>query len=179
MLVTDDYVFFWKGIFSQWWPSKIVDVNGMEYTHAEQYMMYQKAILFKDFETAHQIMVATTPREYQKLGRQVHNFDQSIWDKSCRTIVFIGNYLKYTQDSDCMKALNETRDRLLVEASPYDRIWGIGYAETEAEANIPNWGKNYLGHAITDVREWIRNKGTEIPVGIDPIKCLKDGGIIK
>lgn len=53
--------------------------------------------------------------------------------------------------------LLETGDRLLVEASPYDKIWGVGYSAANAAANEGNWGENLLGKALMRVRDRLRS----------------------
>lgn len=149
----NEYTFFWSGPFSQWHPSKFV-IDGIQFTHAEQYMMYKKAMLFSDTETADKILKAKHPKEQKALGRQVKNFSSQEWEKNCKKFVYDGNYAKFTQNSDLMKKLMDTGDSLLVEASPYDKIWGIGLNEEDAKITPEEqWpGKNWLGEVLTNLR---------------------------
>jgi len=148
------FTFFWGGTFSQWAPS-IFTIDGINFTHAEQYMMYKKAMLFSDTATAAEIMKATHPREQKALGRKVANFNKEEWEKNCKQYVYDANYAKFTQNEAMRKVLMNTGDTELVEASPEDFIWGIGLAEEDPRAqNKETWlGTNWLGEAITKVRE--------------------------
>lgn len=161
------YVFFWghtekegevtKACFSQWYECKFTE-NGITYHTAEQYMMSQKARLFGDKELFDKIMQATNPGEYKKLGRQIRNFDQTIWDDKKFNIVVNGNMLKFSQNEKLKEFLLNTGSRVLVEASPYDCIWGIG--RSKDDENIENplaWkGENLLGFALMEVREKLK-----------------------
>lgn len=156
-----NYLFFWSqlddyGFLSQWCPSKFT-VNRIVYPTAEHYMMYQKAILFKDEETAQKILKAKTPNQVQNLGRQVKNFDRDVW-KDCRfPTVVKGNMEKFGQNSILRYCLLQTKEKVLVEASPVDRIWGIGMDEKNELSSNPNkWtGLNLLGFALMTVRRQI------------------------
>jgi hypothetical protein len=152
----DKYTFFWSGPFSQWYASEF-KLNGEKFCTAEQYMMYMKAKLFGDEEIANQIMKTHNPKEQKALGRKVRNFDPVIWNKHADQIVFDGSYAKYTQNASLLALLLETDGSLLVEASPYDKIWGIGMSAAEADRVPPSkWkGENRLGIALTKVREKI------------------------
>jgi len=156
MKITDKYVFFWGEIFSQWFPCNMT-IDGIPYTSAEQYMMHQKAVYFKDNETAMKILMTDDPREQKSLGRKVRNFDESLWRIISFSIVYRGNYEKFTQNDYLKKELLSTGDRILVEASPYDTIWGIGLQENSPDNEDPkNWrGANLLGQAITIVKQEI------------------------
>lgn len=153
MRVTKEYVFFYSGIFSQWYKSKFT-VDKIDYNCCEQYMMAQKALLFQDLDLYKRIMATNSPFYQKKLGRQVKNFDKSKWEKVCRDIVYEANYAKFSQNPNLYLELEKTKQKILVEASPYDKIWGIGLDEFNTEANDPkNWlGTNWLGEALTKVR---------------------------
>ena len=158
MKITDNYIFFWKESFSQWHMKPFSDNAGNIFNCAEQYMMFHKAMLFGDKETANKIMLAEHPSNHKKLGRLVKNYDQKVWDSHKRKIVYNGNWLKFTQNPKLLAQLLETEDKILVEASPYDPIWGIGLDENAIgiEDNN-NWkGENLLGYVITDVRDNIK-----------------------
>lgn len=157
MKVTDKYVFFWNGVFSQWYPSTFT-AEGYIYNTAEQYMMHQKALLFGDNEIAEKIMQASRPDEQKALGRQVKNFNPTTWSKACLSIVCKGNYFKFTQNKGLQAQLLATGGRILVEASPYDQVWGIGMGEDEVGIEDPTeWkGQNLLGWALMLTRQEIR-----------------------
>lgn len=154
------YHFFWRGPLSQWRVSHFKEDDIM-YCCAEQYMMYKKALLFKDTETANAILETSAPKEHQLLGRQVKNFNQDIWNQHAKDIVYQGNLLKFTQNPKLLDELLATGDKILVEASPIDRIWGIGLDE-DAALTTPDveWeGLNWLGEVLTRVKHHFQNKG--------------------
>ncbi|KAI9887787.1 MAG: hypothetical protein M1823_000428 [Watsoniomyces obsoletus] len=120
--------------------------------------MYNKALLFKDDITAEMIMEAESPAEQKRLGRRVANFDEDVWKTQRCHLVREGNYYKFTAAVDegdremLKKVLLETGDKEIVEASPRDRIWGIGFGGKNAPANRHRWGLNLLGKALMEVR---------------------------
>lgn len=157
-----EFLFFWghqpgervgKGCLSQWWPSPF-EVDGVTFATAEHYMMWGKATLFGDEKTAARILAAEHPRQAKELGRQVRNFDQATWEARRADIVVTGNTHKFGQHEDLGEFLLSTGDRVLVEASPLDRVWGIGLRENDPRAEDPAlWrGLNLLGFALGDVR---------------------------
>ena len=159
------YIFFWshqvrkdgqvsKSCFSQWYPS-IFEVDNIQYSSAEQWMMAEKARLFNDLEVLNQILTSASPAEAKKLGRAVRGFDQSVWNSHKYEIVKIGNYHKFSQDESLKEFLLQTQQRILVEASPYDKIWGVGMKAGDAGIENPNnWkGINLLGFALMEVRD--------------------------
>lgn len=150
------YTFFWstKSPFSNWHPCRI-DMEEIEFNCAEQAMMYYKARLFEDEETADKVMKAETPRDQKVLGRGVKGFDQAVWGAHRERIVYDILFAKFTQNVELEKALLDTKDTILVEASPYDRIWGIGLAEDDERAlDETKWlGLNLLGKLLMRVRE--------------------------
>jgi ribA/ribD-fused uncharacterized protein len=131
-------------------------------------MMYQKAILFNDLAIAQEILDAEHPRSAKDLGRKVSGFDDKVWNANREKIVYKGNLLKVTkpvtpaaqgegdESEDLLAKLLDTGDRELIEASPYDRIWGIGFTASKAEANRARWGWNLLGKALMKVRKDLR-----------------------
>lgn len=156
------YTFFWNGIYSQWYLADIV-IDEIKYNCCEQYMMAQKARTFGDFDTAMRVMRESSPREQKTLGRQVKNFNPDIWNAVARDIVFRGNMAKFSDaHMDLQDQLYQTAGTLLVEASPYDKVWGIGVSEAEAiNLGSVNWpGTNWLGRIITEVRECYFPEGT-------------------
>lgn len=157
----EKFTFFWRTAspFSQWHPTRFT-VNGTNYSSAEQYMMHQKALLFGDQAIADKIMKANSPSVQKKLGRQVAGFDQAVWEEHCQRIVYEGNYAKFTQDEQLLKALLDTKGTTLVEASPDDRIWGVGLAEEDPRIrDRRTWrGSNWLGEILTRLREELIGK---------------------
>lgn len=164
------YVFFWghkpaadgsvtSSCFSQWWDCRFT-VDGVEYHTAEQYMMAQKAVLFGDEEVRREIMSAGHPKQFKALGRKISGFKQDIWDKSCHDIVVKGNTAKFSQNEALGHYLMNTGERVLVEASPYDRIWGIGMdSKSPACQNPTLWnGTNYLGFCLMEVRDILKGE---------------------
>ena len=158
MKMTDKYLFFWNGPFSQWHLSTFV-VDGVMFNCCEQYMMYMKAKCFGDTDSMRAIIDEETPKVQKDLGRLVKGFDSDKWDRVKEDIVFNGNLAKFTQNISLMCLMLDTHDVMFVEASPYDRIWGIGMRETDRGVEDPdNWkGQNLLGKALTDVRRSIRD----------------------
>ncbi len=159
------YLFFWghqpskdgsvsDSCFSQWWQSAF-EVEGISYPTAEHWMMAQKARLFGDEENLAKILKAATPGEAKKLGRAVRNFDPVSWDNHKYEYVKTGNAYKFSQHNDLKQYLLQTGDRIIVEASPVDKIWGIGMAKDNPDVENPNkWkGENLLGFALMEVRD--------------------------
>jgi ribA/ribD-fused uncharacterized protein len=166
----ENFVFFWRtgDIASQWHPSPFVDAKGNKYQNCEQYMMAEKARLFGDEKTELEIMNSDDPKTIKALGRRVKNFDIKKWEQNREEIVYQGNLLKFQQNPEMMKWLLTTKGKTLVEASPYDSIWGIGYDKYNALKNQSKWGLNLLGKAIQKVRDsqpdikWCENVGSKI-----------------
>ncbi len=114
--------------------------NGYQYNCSDQYMMYMKAILFKDYNVAEMIMEQSHPRKQKFLGRQVRGFDADIWNAECKDIMVPGLVSKFMQDPYPLQTLLETEDAIIAEASPTDKIWGIGLSEDDPRAQNPaNW----------------------------------------
>jgi ribA/ribD-fused uncharacterized protein len=157
------YVFFWghqkkgtevsKTCFSQWYESEF-RADGVTYMTAEHFMMAEKAKLFNDQGTYEKIINASNPGEAKSLGREVKGFDDSVWVRNRFEIVVQGNLLKFEQNSELKAFLISTGDRVLVEASPVDKIWGVGLAAEDQKIDNPNlWrGLNLLGFALMEVR---------------------------
>lgn len=152
---------FWKptqtyGIFSQWWKCTFTDGTNV-YNSAEQYMMYQKAILFKDYDIASKILLESDPSKIKNYGRLIKFFDNDIWDKNKYDIVYNGNYLKFSQNKTLLNTILSTKNYILVESSIYDSIWGIGIAYNDKNINNPlKWpanAQNLLGLILMQVRD--------------------------
>lgn len=154
------YVFFYNGYLSNWADTPFVDLStGTSYNCSEQYMMTKKAILFNDLDTAKLILTKKSPGEQKALGRQVKNFNKEVWDTHARQIVYEGCYYKFTQNHGAYDYLMSTKGHYLVEASPYDTIWGVGLGGYDKEIEDPkNWkGTNWLGQVLTQLREDFEN----------------------
>lgn len=155
------FYFFYKtrDSFSQWFPCSF-EVENKYFNCAEQWMMYSKAILFEDNLIASQILETKEPRIQKELGRRVKNFDLDVWNKNAKTIVYKGNYAKFSQNAHLKKLLLSTKDKILVEASPYDTIWGVGMSEDNPDIYDPKkWkGTNWLGEVLMQVREDLKKE---------------------
>ena len=153
------YHFFWKSKLSNWTKSKFtVQYFFNEYTYncGEQMMMHLKALTFHDYIIAEKIMKSSNPKEIKALGRQVQNFKSEQWDKVKYDLVKIGLYNRFTQDLEAKEELLKHKGKIFVEASPYDRIWGVGVRITDALDKRMWKGQNKLGKALTNVRELIK-----------------------
>jgi ribA/ribD-fused uncharacterized protein len=175
------FTFFWitKSPFSQWYKSKFTATTCLnegifdlfdqkkkhilqnlfpfdvqEYSSAEQFMMYHKAMIFLDREIAKQIMNTDDVRKIKNLGRQVKNYNEDVWKYFRSKIVYEGNKAKFIQNEELKKALFKTKGTTIVEAAPNDTIWGIGLTEDEPRAlKRKTWlGKNLLGEILTQIR---------------------------
>lgn len=171
------------GVLGQWYPAVMsapllafaaAEAHQEEskvytFNTCEQYMMAHKAHLFDPVGSGEQqqqqevhildmIMDEPDPRHQRALGRRVPNFDEQQWKAQRLAIVKAGNYLKFTQNEALKQLLLQTGDRELVEASPMDRVWGVGFGAKKAEENRHRWGLNLLGKALMEVRERIRRE---------------------
>lgn len=138
-------------------------MNGDTFYCAEQFMMHGKALLFGDAEIAAQILRTKSPGAQKALGRKVANFNDLTWKANRLAIVYAGNYAKFTQNPPLRDALLATGKSLLVEASPRDRIWGIGMSADHPLAHTPSkWrGQNLLGQTLTKLRDALRAEAAE------------------
>jgi ribA/ribD-fused uncharacterized protein len=165
------FIYFWghtnkyneavgKFCFSQWYPSPFT-VDDITYNTAEHWMMAQKALLFGDRSNFEKIIAAGNPAEAKKLGRQVLGYDDQAWNENKFEIVKLGNIHKFNQHPGFASYLLATEDRVLVEASPVDAIWGIGLAADSKDIdNLYAWrGQNLLGFALMEARDFLRSFG--------------------
>lgn len=176
----DDFVFFWghrnrktgemQGCLSQWYMAPMV-VDGQFYNCMEQYLMAEKARTFKDYETLEKIMVEHNQMAIKRLGRKVRNYENTVWARIRQDVSIHGNLCKFAQNPRLKEFLLSTGDKILVEASPKDTIWGIGLDEKAPEVIDPSkWkGKNLLGYALMEVRTRLR----QIQKRLDEIISLK------
>lgn len=159
MKTTDKYIFFWSSIYSQWYRP-IFTIDGVQYQCAEQYMMAEKARAFGDENNLQKILSVDDPRKQKQWGRAVKNYDDKVWSQIRFDVVVKGNYAKFSQNKDLKKQLLATGDKIIVEASPYDTIWGIGLGEDDKRClDEQQWrGQNLLGKAIMVVRDMLREE---------------------
>lgn len=171
-------IYFWRetgheGYLSQWWTSdpftqspspsspssSSSSSTPITFKTAEHYMMHAKALLFTDPAVALSILKADHPRKVKALGRKVHNFNEALWNENRERIVREGNLLKFRSAPELRKKLLATGERELVEASPMDRIWGIGFSPDKAPgSNRGRWGLNLLGKILMEVRTVLREE---------------------
>ena len=163
-----EYTMFWghqpspdgsitKSCFSQWWKADFDSVINT-YCCMEQFMMANKALLFDHEEIHEKILQCSDPKKIKALGRKVKNFDEAVWNEVKYSIVLNGNYFKFSQNPKLRDFLLSTGDSIIVEASPYDGIWGIKMSQTDEHSLNPlKWrGENLLGFALMEVRDEIR-----------------------
>ena len=162
------YVFFWghrapggapkdavgAWVFSQWWQGHPFEVDAVRYASAEHFMMAEKARVMGDEAMRDRIVAAPHAGAAKRLGREVQPWDQALWERERSGIVVRGNLAKFGQHAALREFLLGTGERVLVEASPRDRIWGIGLAKDDPRAGDPRqWhGLNLLGFALMEVR---------------------------
>jgi ribA/ribD-fused uncharacterized protein len=162
------YLYFWghrppkdggvsSSCFSQWYATPFV-AEGTHYPSAEHYMMASKARLFNDSVALARVLAATSPSTAKAAGRAVMGFNEEIWTKRRFDIVCEANFAKFSQSTVLREFLLSTNHRVLVEASPVDRIWGIGLSASDSGVDNPNlWnGLNLLGFALMHVRAQMR-----------------------
>ncbi|KAI9708983.1 MAG: hypothetical protein M1828_002564 [Chrysothrix sp. TS-e1954] len=174
---TPSPIYFWRehetphGYLSQWYPCTFTSTShkNITYTSTEQYMMHLKSLQFSDHPTAAAILATPSPAQQRSLGRQVKGYDGQVWERVRADVVREGNRLKFSQGVTRRGDVNGegvrlgrllvgTGDRELVEASPFDRIWGIGFGKGEAEGRRAEWGGNLLGRVLMEVRDELREE---------------------
>lgn len=156
MRSNSEFVFFYGGVFSQWYMHDMV-IDGITYNCAEQYMMAMKALTFDDALTHAMIMDSSDPSDQKAAGRKVRNFDPKVWNAVSRDYVTKANLAKFS-DPSLKQYLLDTGDKEIVEASPTDKIWGIGLGLNNSDIfDKSKWqGTNWLGECIMQVREILR-----------------------
>ncbi len=171
-----NYTMFWcgqptadgsitKSCMSQWWMGDFW-YEMHTYCCMEQLMMAEKADVFCDEKTREEIMMCNDPKLIKALGRKVHNFDETVWNQVKYSIVLNGNFMKFSQNPKLRDFLLSTGNDILVEASPYDAIWGIRMSEDNENATNPTkWqGQNLLGFALMEVRDELRRVWTNAKI---------------
>lgn len=165
---TDEYVFFWSGPFSNWEPSTFYMMLGrspVQFNCAEQAMMFMKAQFFNDTETGKKILEAKSPKRQKELGRLVKNYDESDWVSVREYISQEFLLRKFFQNPKLLRLLRDTGNKHLVEASPYDAVWGIkmGIDKYPAILDRSNWkGLNLLGESLMQVRQILRHEPQDL-----------------
>jgi ribA/ribD-fused uncharacterized protein len=141
---------------SQWAPLAFT-VDGIRYPHAEAWMMAGKARQFNDDAALDRILVESDPGRCKRLGRKVIGFDEQMWNRVAYRLVAVGNWYKFLQNEHARRWLVGTGPAVLVEASPRDRVWGAGIGRNDPRLPDPeSWpGRNLLGFALTEVREFL------------------------
>ena len=157
MITTDTHVYFYSGgsIYSNWHatPKQFHDpLADLPFDHTEGAFMYYKAVFFHDLSVAAKAATEKDPRNVKALGRQVRRYNDKAWECVRLGYMTYVNLLKYQQNPEWGAELKATGNRILVEASPYDRIWGIGRSVDEAAAGAEWLGRNLLGEALMTVR---------------------------
>ena len=157
------FLFFWghtpkatsvgPWVLSNWFASPFT-IDGVTYATNEHWMMAEKARLFGDHVALARVLRADTPGEAKAIGREVRGYDDDVWGAARFDIVARGCEAKFASDEALHDYLVRTGDRVLVEASPRDRIWGIGMSASHPDATDPRkWrGENLLGFALMKAR---------------------------
>ncbi len=146
-----------NGYLSNWYLSDFV-IDGMRFTSVEQYMMYSKAICFKDEDIAKKILETNDVAVIKELGRKVYNYNDETWSKIREEVVFAGVFAKFSQNDDLKEKLLSTGDSTLAECAVKDLIWGIGFSMTDPNRFNKNlWkGKNLLGKVLMQARNKLK-----------------------
>jgi len=156
--ITDKYVFFWGSEFSNWYDCKF-RYRDIIFFNSEQAFMWVKATYFGDMEIAEKILKTPSPDQCKRLGRKVKNFNAEKWLKEGYYVMVAVNLAKFGQNPKLKEILLSTGDKIIVESSPYDQIWGIGlYHNDDRILDEKNWrGQNLLGKALMEVREILKD----------------------
>lgn len=159
-MVTDKYVFFWKGKLSNFYKIDI-SYNGKWFHSSEQLFMWLKAKFFNDEYHAKLILESNSPQEAKNYGRKVRNFDSEKWDAVKCDFMYKALQAKFYGDSDLRSYLMRKahKGKFFVEASPYDKIWGIGMSENDKDLfQTELWGENLLGKLLNKLYDEIQGK---------------------
>lgn len=154
---TDTHLYFLRGVLSNF-EKCYIKYKGHLFATTEQAFMWEKAVFFNDRESANKIIKEENPAKAKKLGREVKNFDDSLWSKVCYDFMYKVNYEKYSQNTRLKNILLNTGDKVLVEANPRDRRWAIGLpAEDDRVLDESQWqGENLLGKVLMQVRDELK-----------------------
>ena len=148
-----------NGYLSNWYLSDF-EIDGIPYSSMEQYMMYQKSILFHDNEIAEQILSTSNVGKIKALGRSVKNYEDIIWNGVRQIIVFQGLLEKFRQNNELRVKLLDTQEDILAECAVQDKIWGMGLSmKDDRRFDMEEWqGQNLLGFTLMKVRELFKEK---------------------
>jgi len=152
--VTDTHVYFWGSPFSNWYDVSF-EYKSHKFYNSEQAFMWEKALYFNDHETAKEILSERDPAICKKLGRKVKGFQANAWMNHSYNFMKAINLAKFGQNPELKDLILSTEGAVLVEASPWDKIWGVGlHYNDDAILDEENWtGMNLLGKALMEVRD--------------------------
>jgi ribA/ribD-fused uncharacterized protein len=160
MKTTPNMVLFWRTpeIYSNWHPAAFVDEDGQRFANSEQFMMWAKALVMGDHAMAERMLKVSKPKKLKEMGQAVLNYDEARWVQHRLAVVVHACYLKFSQNPSMKAELLATGERILVEASPDDVIWGVGLEESDPRClDNDQWlGLNLLGAALMVVRLLLR-----------------------
>ncbi|MBP5492804.1 MAG: NADAR family protein [Clostridiales bacterium] len=149
-----------NGCFCNWYPAEF-DYAGKHYLHSEQFMMYQKVMMFGQKELGDEIMRTADPEQCKILGREFFDgFDAALWKRTRFIAVKRGIRAKFAQNPQMLETLLATGNAILAECSPRDKDWGILLSTSDPEVqDITKWrGENLLGQVLMEVREELREE---------------------
>lgn len=157
---TDTHIYFWGSEFSNWYPCLFM-YQDQKFFNSEQAFMWEKALFFDDFEIAEQLLAETNPKYAKALGRKVKNFNDEMWALASYPAMIAVNYAKWSSSHYLKDTLLSTYPKKLVEASPFDKIWGVGLRQDDDRIlDEKQWqGMNLLGKALMNVRKEIMEEG--------------------
>lgn len=162
MRTTDTHIYFWGSFLSNWIPNDLeIEYMGKKFNSSEQLFMYMKAKAFNDHEKAHEILTkGQNPRDAKNMGREVINYDEKIWSKYREEAMYKAIYLKFSQYPELKKKLLDTGNKILVEGTPFDPIWGVMIKwDDDRILDEKNWkGQNLLGKVLMRVRDDLREE---------------------
>jgi len=158
--ITNTHVFFWGSEFSNWFDCQF-KYKGITFFNSEQAFMWEKALYFHDMVSAENIVKEPDPAICKRIGRKIKNFEAVSWMKKSPEIMTEVNYAKYSQNPRLALLLVDTHPKIIVEASPEDKIWGVGLHWSDNRIlDEKNWkGLNLLGKSLMEVRDRLRNEG--------------------
>jgi len=162
MRETDTHIYFWGTFLSNWIPKNLsIKYDGHTFSTSEQLFMYLKAIYFDDAEMAYEIIEkGGNPKDAKNLGRKIRGYDEGLWSPVREEMMYTAIYEKFSQYPDLKKQLLDTKDKILVEGTPFDPIWGVMIKwDNDRILDEKNWkGQNLLGKVLMNVRENLRNE---------------------
>lgn len=156
----DTHIFFWMpdSFMSNWYspsPLYLIDHPSVRFENSEAAFMFLKAMTFGDLFVAKQVIANQDPKYTKGLGKTVNGFTDEVWAEERYNCMLDACFAKFTQNPKLAKKLLATGSKILVEASPYDKIWGVGLAPNDVRVlNPANWrGLNLLGEVLMDIRD--------------------------